>query len=249
MIEAVLFDLDGTLLDHDAAAEEAVLAGVAAELAQLAEPSVHRPGGQPAPFAPEFDRDEVLRFWRRVERTEYDRYLAGELTVQEQRRARAVALAAHLGLGRWTAERADAWFAGYLRHYRSSWRAFPDVPDAVRELGAGRRLGVITNGEGEIQRSKLHAIGLGALAPHTTASGETGRPKPDPAIFHLACRALGTAPARTAYVGDRLDLDARGATAAGLLGIWLDRTPAPDGEPPADVPRVRSLAEVAALLG
>ncbi|GLW74286.1 haloacid dehalogenase [Kitasatospora phosalacinea] len=245
MIEAVLFDLDGTLLDHDAAAEAAVLAGVAAE---LAEPSGHRPDGEPAPGAPEFDQDEVLRFWRRVERTEYDRYLAGELTVQEQRRARAVALAAHLGLGPWSAERADAWFAGYLRCYRASWRAYPDVPDAVRELGAGRRLGVITNGEGAIQRSKLHAIGLGALAPHTTASGECGRPKPDPAIFHLACRTLGTDPARTAYVGDRLDLDARAATAAGLLGIWLDRTPAPGAEPPADVPRVRSLAEVAALL-
>ncbi|MFD7731359.1 HAD family hydrolase [Kitasatospora phosalacinea] len=248
MIEAVLFDLDGTLLDHDAAAEAAVLGGVAAELAAAAALSGRAPAGEPAPAAPEFDRDEVLRFWRRIERTEYDRYLAGELTVQEQRRTRAVALAAHLGLGRWSAERADDWFTGYLRRYRESWRAYPDVPDAVRELGTGRRLGVITNGEGGIQRSKLHAIGLGALAPHTTASGETGCPKPDPAIFHLACRALGTAPARTAYVGDRLDLDARAATAAGLLGIWLDRAPAPDAEPPTDVPRVHSLAEVAALL-
>ncbi|MFC8717857.1 HAD family hydrolase [Kitasatospora sp. NPDC057198] len=246
VIDTVLFDLDGTLMDHDAAAEAAVLAGVAAELSGRAL------DGGTAPAAPEFDRDAVLRFWRRIERTEYDRYLAGELTVQEQRRTRAVALAAHLGLGRWSAERADDWFAGYLRRYRESWRAYPEVPDAIEELGAGRRLGVITNGEGGIQRAKLRAIGLAALAPHTTASGEAGRAKPDPEIFHLACRALGTAPERTAYVGDRLDLDARAATAAGLFGVWLDRAPAgpgPGTAPPADVPRVRSLTELPALLG
>ncbi|MFJ4678200.1 HAD family hydrolase [Kitasatospora sp. NPDC088783] len=229
MIEAVLFDLDGTLLDHDGAAEAALLAGVAAEL----------PGR-------EFDRDEVLRFWRRLERVEYDRYLAGESTVHQQRRNRAVGLAAHLGLGEWPAERADAWFAGYLRRYERSWRAYPEVPRAVRELGASRRTGVITNGEGDIQRRKLRAVGLDVLVPHTTASAEAGCAKPDPAIFHLACRALGVAPGRTAYVGDRLDVDAQAATEAGLLGIWLDREPS--GEESA-VPRVHSLAEVAALLG
>ncbi|GAA2093384.1 HAD family hydrolase [Kitasatospora saccharophila] len=246
VIDTVLFDLDGTLMDHDAAAEAAVLAGVAAELSGPA------PDGEPATVPTDFDRDEVLRFWRRIERTEYDRYLAGELTVQEQRRTRALALAAYLGLGRWSAERADDWFAGYLRRYRESWRAYPEVTDTIRELGVSRRLGVITNGEGGTQRDKLRAIGLAALAPHTTASGEAGRAKPDPEIFHLACRALGTAPERTAYVGDRLDLDARAATAAGLLGIWLDRPSAPGAEPPAelpaDVPRVRSLAELPALL-
>jgi putative hydrolase of the HAD superfamily len=35
---------------------------------------------------------------------------------------------------------------------------------------------------------------------------------------------LGTAPAETLFVGDNRLLDADGATAAGLLGIWLNRT-------------------------
>ncbi|MGW4383387.1 HAD family hydrolase [Kitasatospora sp. NPDC004531] len=228
-IEAVLFDLDGTLLDHDGAAEAAVLAGAAAELP-----------GRP------LDRDGLLRFWRERERVEYDRYLAGELTVEQQRRVRALGLARHLGLGEWTDERADAWFAGYLRRYRRSWRAFPEVPRAVRELGADRRLGVITNGEGGIQRDKLRTVGLGLLAEHTTASAEAGCAKPDPEIFHLACRTLGVAPERAAYVGDRLDVDAQAATEAGLLGIWLEREPT--DTPDVTVPRVRTLSEVAALL-
>ncbi|KIQ66810.1 haloacid dehalogenase [Kitasatospora griseola] len=227
-IEAVLFDLDGTLMDHDGAAEAAVLAGAAAEL----------PGR-------ELDRDGLLQFWRELEQREYDRYLAGELTVQQQRRVRALGLARHLGLGEWSDERADAWFAGYLRRYRRSWRAFPEVPRVIRELGAGRQLGVITDGEGDIQRDKLRTVGLGVLAPHTTASAEAGCAKPDPAIFHLACRTLGVAPGRTAYVGDRLDVDAQAATEAGLLGIWLEREPTGVA---VEVPRVRTLAEVAPLL-
>jgi putative hydrolase of the HAD superfamily len=50
-----------------------------------------------------------------------------------------------------------------------------------------------------------------------------GYGKPHPDVFTEACRRLGTDPARTAYVGDELDVDAQAARAAGLVGIWLDR--------------------------
>ncbi|MEV4558448.1 HAD family hydrolase [Kitasatospora sp. NPDC049285] len=228
VIEAVLLDLDGTLLDHDGASSAALLAAVAAEF----------PGRS-------FERSEVLEHWRELQETFYERYVARELTQQEQRRARAVGLAARLGLGEWTDERADAWFAGYLRRYERSWRAYPEVPRAVRALAAGRQLGVVTNGDGPRQRRKLHAMGLGELAERTVASSEEGIAKPDPAIFRLACERLGAAPERTAYVGDRLETDALGATDAGLLGIWLDRH---DLGTDRQVPRVRDLTEVAGLL-
>ena len=37
-------------------------------------------------------------------------------------------------------------------------------------------------------------------------------------------RCSGSIPTRTAYVGDNLEVDAVGASAAGLRGIWLDRS-------------------------
>ena len=40
--------------------------------------------------------------------------------------------------------------------------------------------------------------------------------KPDARIFRRACEVLGPAPAEAAYVGDELDVDARGARDAGL---------------------------------
>ncbi|MNJ05387.1 hypothetical protein D3C73_1666670 [compost metagenome] len=35
---------------------------------------------------------------------------------------------------------------------------------------------------------------------------------------------MGTGPGETLYVGDNRLLDADGATAAGLIGVWLNRT-------------------------
>jgi putative hydrolase of the HAD superfamily len=51
-----------------------------------------------------------------------------------------------------------------------------------------------------------------------------GVAKPDPAIYLEGVRLLGTEPGETLYVGDNRLLDADGADAAGLVGVWLNRT-------------------------
>ena len=79
--------------------------------------------------------------------------------------------------------------------------------------------------------------------------------KPDPRVFVEACRRLGTAPERTAYVGDELDVDAVAARAAGLLGIWVDRPggrrlPLTDAEiAAADVVTIESFDQLPGALG
>jgi putative hydrolase of the HAD superfamily len=82
--------------------------------------------------------------------------------------------------------------------------------------------------------------------------------KPDARVFLEACRLLGTEPARTAYVGDELDVDARAAASAGLRGVWLDRpgprrVPVPDEDIAAaradGIAVVASLAELPGALG
>lgn len=85
-----------------------------------------------------------------------------------------------------------------------------------------------------------------------------GSGKPDPRVFAEACRRLGTDPARTAYVGDELDVDARGALAAGLVGVWLDRPGTRRGGPHPEDPAsarasgvhvVHGLADLPVALG
>ena len=231
--EAVFFDLDGTLFDHGAAAAAAA-----------------------AVCLPEADPAYVARRWLELEELIYPRYLAGELGFTEQRRMRITMLAAEVGLGEWDTARADAWIAAYLRRYQEHGAVFPDVHgclDALTRLPGPPVLGIITNSNGALQRTKIAGVGLTGHFPHLVASEEAGTAKPDPEIFLLACRTAGVDPARTAYVGDRMATDALGAREAGLLGIWLDRPDAaPPGPRPADadppVPRITTLHELVPLL-
>ncbi|WP_030170927.1 HAD family hydrolase [Spirillospora albida] len=224
MPSAVLFDLDGTLLDHDTACSEAIVASF-----------------------PDADPEWLVHRWAELSEEAVDRYLAGELDFTGQRRARIVPLARELGLGTWDATRADAWIADYVRRYEDAWRPYPDAFGTLRTLAAsGVRLGVITNGQAAQQRAKIARLGLTELLPYVLASSEAAAAKPSAAIFHTACDALGLAPETVAYVGDRLATDARAAASAGLTGIWLDRPGT--GPDPRDVPRITTLRALPPVL-
>jgi putative hydrolase of the HAD superfamily len=233
MLRAVLFDLDGTLMDHEAARA----AGLQRHFSS---------------WLPGLEADELARLeeeWQRLEALHYDEYTRGECTFAEQRRRRVQGM--HAALEREPADEltADAWFGSYLRHYRAAWRAFDDVLPALAALTAAHpsvALGVVTNGEGEPQRAKLAAIGLSERFRVMVASGEEGVAKPDAEIFTLACERLGVKQEQTAHVGDRLDLDAEGAAAAGLRGVWLDRRGTTAG--PAHVIRISTLDELPRVL-
>ena len=233
MLRAVLFDLDGTLMDHDAA--RAV--GLRARLNE---------------WLPDLEADEMERpekEWQRLEALHYDEYTRGECAFAEQRRRRVRGIRTMLGREPADELAADAWFESYLRHYRAAWRAFDDVLPALAALATAHpsvALGVVTNGEGEPQRAKLAAIGLNERFRIVLASGDEGVAKPEAEIFALACERLGVGQEQTAHVGDRLDLDAEGAVAAGLHGIWLDRRGEAFGQ--TRVPRISSLRELPAVL-
>jgi putative hydrolase of the HAD superfamily len=233
MLRAVLFDLDGTLMDH----ETARTAGLHMHLGS---------------WLPGLEADELARLemeWQRLEALHYDEYTRGECTFVEQRRRRVQGM--HAALEREPVDElaADAWFGSYLRHYRATWRAFDDVLPALTALATTHpsvALGVVTNGEGDPQQAKLAAIGVGERFQVVVASGEEGVAKPDAEIFARACERLGVEQEQTAHVGDRLDLDAEAATAAGLHGVWLDRLgTAPS---PAHVMRIATLRELPGLL-
>jgi len=220
-------------MDHHAAR----VAGLAAHAAEW------------LPEMPASDGELLDGEWRRLEALHYEQYTNGRCSFGEQRRRRVRGVHAALGFAAVSDAEADAWFAGYLRHYRAAWRAFEDVSAALAALSSSQPetvLGVVTNGEGDPQRAKLAAIGLEDRFAVVVASGEVGVAKPDPAIFALACERLGVQPAHAAHVGDRLDLDAQAAAAAGLLGIWLDRSQA--NTPAPDVVRIATLGELPATL-
>jgi putative hydrolase of the HAD superfamily len=122
-----------------------------------------------------------------------------------------------------------SWFDDYLAGYQSGWAAFDDVEPTLPLLEKFR-VGVITNGDGEQQRAKLTALGLGSAFEVVVCSGDVGFAKPDRRIFDVAADRLGLSPDECLFVGDRRDSDALGAIGAGMSAVWLNRKghPSPD---------------------
>ncbi|MCU0264600.1 MAG: HAD family hydrolase [Actinomycetia bacterium] len=229
---AVVFDVDGTLVDHDSAQRRALL-GHLADLGEVAD-------------------EAAWRRWRDLEELHYARYLAGELTFVEQRRERARAMTGGLR----TDAECDAWFAGYLAGFEASWTLFDDVLPALDALAAdGLLLGAFSNVAGDFTRRKLAAVGLLDRFAVALGDDDVGAAKPDPQVFWTVCARLDVPVQRAVHVGDRFDKDAAGARDAGLLGVWLDRPGAdplgrvpPDGVGRDGVAVIAGLAELVELL-
>jgi putative hydrolase of the HAD superfamily len=238
----VLFDLDGTLFDHPGAFRRGSLAHTAA---------------LGAPYD-SVGADDIVAAWQAAEDLHYERYLAGEIDYDGQRRARARDFTRRFGAEP-PADDAAAldWFRGYHDAYRAAWAAYDDVDETLDALEAalpGIRFGIITNGVLALQERKIEKIGATARMEHVIASGELGVAKPDPRIFTPAVELFGVAPSEAVYVGDRVRVDALGAAAAGLTGIWIDRDERGWGAFEADaaawdIRRIVSLTELLGVLG
>jgi putative hydrolase of the HAD superfamily len=164
------------------------------------------------------------------------------------RSLRAADLHATFGGPALTPDGLQEWVADFRRELDAAWTATAEASDAVDELlRLGYRLGAVTNARRDEQQAKLDRLGLADRVPLLACLDDLGRGKPDPRIWHLACERFGVPPARSAYVGDELDVDARGAVAAGLLGVWLDRHAT--GERPGDVAVITDLRQLPAVLG
>jgi phosphoserine phosphatase len=116
---------------------------------------------------------------------------------------------------------------------RRRHRTFPDVAAALAAARPSHRLGLLTNGASCLQREKLAASGLAGHFDAVVVSGELGLAKPDVAVFRHALALLDADAAQTTMIGDSIERDIDGATAAGLRAVWLNRSgaPRPDGRP------------------
>ncbi|MDQ1668375.1 MAG: putative hydrolase of the superfamily, partial [Actinomycetota bacterium] len=78
-----------------------------------------------------FDVDDTLV--DHAEDRHLHRHLTGELTFQEQRRARVRDM---LGAADLDDATADAWFAGYTERFEAAWAAYDDVASVLDLLAS-----------------------------------------------------------------------------------------------------------------
>jgi len=81
-------------------------------------------------------------------------------------------------------------------------------------------MGLISNGATRSQRPKIEALGIADYFGVVLISEEQGVRKPDPDIYHRAMRKLGSNPENTVFIGDHPEADIEGAAKLGLKTIW-----------------------------
>jgi len=124
---------------------------------------------------------------------------------------------------------------------------YDDVPEVLRTLHAsGLKMGLISNSHRCLESFQTH-FDLQGLFAVTVSSVEHGYMKPHRSIFEAALRAARVEAAEAVMVGDSLTHDVDGARRLGMRGVLVARS-GPVTAPP-DVPVIRSLRELPALVG
>lgn len=203
-VQAVILDLDDTLLDHTGS----VIAALRRWLPTLeVEPT-----------------KALVHTWFALESKHYSAWLAGRLSYQEQRRQRLREFLPLTHRVSGTDDDLDELFSHYLAHYRASWIPFDEVGAALASItAAALPVAVLTNGSTEQQNAKIEAIGLqGRVGPVFTAE-QLGVAKPDPSTYVTVCGELMVEPSSVLHVGDQYDIDVVAARAAGLQAVHVDR--------------------------
>ena len=137
----------------------------------------------------------------------------------------------------------------YGMERRTRHERFADASACLDELRDSNTLGLLTNGASCLQREKLATAGLEEYFDVVVVSAEFGVGKPDPSIFKHALLQLGSDHEHTVMIGDSIARDVDGAIAAGLQGIWVNRSGQPRPSHRCDLVEVTTLNDLPAALG
>ncbi|HZI97488.1 MAG TPA: HAD family hydrolase [Actinomycetales bacterium] len=168
-MDLVLFDLDGTLVDHDSAA------GAAVETWLLG-----------TGWVDAVDVAALVVDWDRIAERHFAAYRAGQINVKDQRRARLRDFLPRIAIDAsdWPDERLDSVFRGYLAAYEAAWRAFPDASPSLEAVRRLTQVGVLSNGDLDQQVAKV-ARNRSRPAPRRRADlGRAGRRQTRPEHLH-----------------------------------------------------------------
>ncbi len=197
IVDAVIFDLDDTLLDWSSAHE----AGLDA---------VHEDHFPHVPRAHVGDA-----YAKVVEENMRDFHATGRWWYARDRLER---LADHIPTDADLAHVVDS----FARGIRSGMQLLDGAMDAVHAArDAGLATALLTNGPSDVQRPKVEGLGLEEVMDHIAITGETGIWKPHADAFHGVTQALGVEASRTMMVGDSHYFDIAPARKLGMTTAWV----------------------------
>jgi len=116
----------------------------------------------------------------------------------------------------------DSLAAEYIETEATATYISSPVQSLVETVTAHHQTGVLTNGDGKMQRRKLEEHGLTELMDTVIVSNEIGSRKPEQEIFEEAKQRL---PADTfIYIGDTYEEDIVPARKAGFVTVYVGKS-------------------------
>ncbi|WP_347551908.1 HAD family hydrolase [Pseudalkalibacillus hwajinpoensis] len=190
MIKAILYDLDGTLLNREASVESFIHD-------QFKRKFSERRDLEEAHYCERFiDLDNNGYTWK-------DK-------VYEQ-------LVEEFALDISSKDLLDDYIKNFQSHC-ISFKGMREMLEGFQEKGYA--LGLISNGRTEFQLNNIRSLGIEKLFDVLLISEQEGIKKPDPVIFDRALERLNISAHEAVYVGDHPENDISGAKGAGLRTIW-----------------------------
>jgi putative hydrolase of the HAD superfamily len=194
VIRAVLFDLDGTLLDRDET------------FRRFLRSQAKRFWG----LVSESDVESYVAYAMKVDRH------------GSQPRPQVFAdLAAFLGQG---PEIGDEMNRDFAARFPEECVSKEGAEELIEILTGEYRLGLITNGWEQVQERKVSRLPYVSQFQVVLISGVEGVRKPDREIFARALQRIGVEAEEAVFVGDNPESDVAGARGAGMSAVWMEAT-------------------------
>lgn len=90
---------------------------------------------------------------------------------------------------------------------------------ALKEMG--QKIALVSNGKTPFQERNFNALGISHLFDVVLVSEAVGLRKPEKEIFRLACELLSVKEIDAVFVGDSVESDIYGANNAGLYSVFI----------------------------
>ncbi len=205
--EFLLFDIDGTLLDYDAAERNALRNAVKA-------------------YGVAYDVDVHLEVYKEINTDTWRKFERNEITAVELRTERFQRFAAHIGVEMDPEEMSRI----YLDFLKQEADHIPNAMDVVKEVSGKFKLALITNGLRDVQHPRIDKSGFREFFPSVIISEEVGIAKPHAEIFEHAFNLADHADKDSALIiGDSLSSDIGGGMAFGIDTCWINHSGRPHG--------------------
>ncbi|MAY54947.1 MAG: hypothetical protein CMQ37_03705 [Gammaproteobacteria bacterium] len=123
-------------------------------------------------------------------------------------------------IGPSVANLADLLVEDFKEYYGKEPVLFPGVLDTLSILHKSYIMGLVSNGRTKVQAAKIEASGIARFFSSVCISEAIGVKKPDREIFIKCLDDLSVKPLDAVFVGDNPSLDIEPAKALGMRAIW-----------------------------